>query len=1537
MVKFSDLKLKNKLLLGLIPVIVALYAITMIFVFETADSNIEELARQNCVTMAGEYGNLVKASLVEKLQIARSLSSVAEKSTMFILKNRRGRISEMIKKFVEDNPDILGAWVVYEANALDSLDSENKGALGADPNGRYAPYWNTVGGLHLEACVDFDKNGPTGDYYNKAKSLRKEYITDPVIYKVNNQDVMMVSCCVPLIVNDEIIGVAGVDISMDNIKKLVASQRPFENSYSILMSNNGTFVSHPNPDVIGKIIGQEDKHKNIDKILSDIKNGNPFHIEKVSVKTGLFSVISFVPFKPSDAIAPWSFAVAIPLEKILDKNASLMWSMLITGIFAILICSIVVFYLSKYITNPINQLNLAAKKLASGDLTASLSINSKDESGELASSFNSMRESINGMIVETKKLAASAANGKLDYRSDSSKFKGAYSELVAGINDSIDAIIRPLNVAAEYMDRISKGDLPPMIHDEYKGDFNEIKNNINMMIDTLSAFIKDMDEFNKMQSAGQMSYYLNANKFLGFYNKIATQSNEGISQKNDLIFEVLDTVDSYGIGDFSKSLRDLPGEQAQINESVDRMKTNITNIVKEINSMIDYASEGKLDRRGDSTKFDGAYKELIIGFNKALDSIIFPLNVAAEYIDRISKGDMPPKIVDEYKGDFNEIKNNINQCIDSIKLLVEDAKTLTGSAISGDLSARIEESRHHGDYRKLVAEMNSLMQAIYNPINEASEILNGMAVNNYTVVFKQDYTGLWKQIQDSASAAQQRVNRFVDVIVRLSQGDTSDLEDMQKVGRRSDMDRLVPAGVQLISSIRNIKNELVELTNSITLGDLSKRASEDNFQGDYREIVNGINDALDAVITPLQMTAENLKKISIGDIPEEIMEEYNGDFDEIKQSFNRCIKAINLLIDDTVSLGENAVAGRLEARADIQKHNGKFAEIARGFNHTLDALISPLQLTVDYVRLIAEGVIPEKITEEYRGDYQTIKDSFNKLIDNLSGFIAEVENINKLHMNGSVTTRLNSTLASGIYKKMYEQVNNVLDYHITAILDMLTVIQSYADGDLNPVIRRFPGEQAIAHERVDLIQTNLKKVISELSKIINAANSGDLSFRGNTSEFSGAYKEIVGGFNSALDAVIGPLNVSAEYMDRIAKGDIPPKIDALYKGDFNEIKNNINQCIDAINYLTKDAKELSQAAVQGNLDSRADASRHNGEFRKIIQGLNDTLAAAVAPTREAVEVMQAMSAGDMTLEMRGDFRGDHAVLKDALNATIDGINDILEQVTFVLDKVISGSAELSSTSNKLSEGAGEQAASIEQMSSSINEIGSQVQQNAFNANQAKELAVKSREFGERGNKEMKLLLEAMNDISESSKNIAKIIKVIDEIAFQTNLLALNAAVEAARAGVHGQGFAVVAEEVRNLAARSAEAAKETAELIEGSIKTVSRGANLTEKTAEALSEIETQSTKVADLITEIANASTEQSEGLAQVQLGFYQIDKVTQQNTAGAEKTAESALQMRDNAKTLSEMLSRFALKSALGLRGITVQKVASKKRRFLSDGSRD
>ena len=254
----------------------------------------------------------------------------------------------------------------------------------------------------------------------------------------------------------------------------------------------------------------------------------------------------------------------------------------------------------------------------------------------------------------------------------------------------------------------------------------------------------------------------------------------------------------------------------------------------------------------------------------------------------------------------------------------------------------------------------------------------------------------------------------------------------------------------------------------------------------------------------------------------------------------------------------------------------------------------------------------------------------------------------------------------------------------------------------------------------------------------------------------------------------------------------------------------------------------------------------------------------------------------------------------SLSKIAEGMNEGAEQVA-------SASGQVSSASQSLAEGSSEQAASIEETSSSLEEMSSMTKQNSENAKQADGLMQEANQVVGQANTSMTDLKDSMEEISKASEETSKIIKTIDEIAFQTNLLALNAAVEAARAGEAGAGFAVVAEEVRNLAMRSADAAKNTAELIEGTVKKVGHGSELVNTTSDAFSEVATSSAKVAELVAEISAASTEQAQGIEQVNTAVTEMDKVTQSNAAGAEESASASEEMNAQAEEMKGMVNEL------------------------------
>ena len=542
--------------------------------------------------------------------------------------------------------------------------------------------------------------------------------------------------------------------------------------------------------------------------------------------------------------------------------------------------------------------------------------------------------------------------------------------------------------------------------------------------------------------------------------------------------------------------------------------------------------------------------------------------------------------------------------------------------------------------------------------------------------------------------------------------------------------------------------------------------------------------------------------------------------------------------------------------------------------------LKPLKNLTQCVKDVAAGNLNINMNKDHitKDEIGTLTMDIYNFVDIIRNIVDDMTTAHKQYIQaGDMHYVIDDEKYKNSFKDMIGFVNNLLT-RITADIEEIADTMNYiGDGNFDKRVDEtvWVGDWVVIPKSLNYLTENLTGVSNEVNAMIEAAAvKGDLNFKTDVDKYKGDWQKIMIGLNDIAKAVSEPLGVISIATTEMMQGNF----------DVSSIGDKVRET-----------------------GLYMDTSYYNGIFRDIIDSFEKTIHEISTYISEVSRNLGSISSGDLTTRVSRDYVGDFAEIKQSINKISSTLNKTMSEISVASEQVLSGANQISMSATDLASGAQEQASSVQELNATIDMINQQTRQNADSASTANELSQKSVTNAQKGNSAMKQTVEAMTQIKESSDNISKIIKTIQDIAFQTNLLALNASVEAARAGEHGKGFSVVADEVRTLAGRSQVAADETTTLIQDSIERVESGSSIAESTYESLDAIVESSGEVSDIIDNISSSSQEQAEAIHQVSEGLVQISNVTQNNSAVSEETAAAAQELNSQAEVLRQLVSFF------------------------------
>ncbi|MDR3239271.1 MAG: methyl-accepting chemotaxis protein [Clostridiales bacterium] len=529
------------------------------------------------------------------------------------------------------------------------------------------------------------------------------------------------------------------------------------------------------------------------------------------------------------------------------------------------------------------------------------------------------------------------------------------------------------------------------------------------------------------------------------------------------------------------------------------------------------------------------------------------------------------------------------------------------------------------------------------------------------------------------------------------------------------------------------------------------------------------------------------------------------------------------------------------------------------------SIAKPIRLLAGELRNLANGKLISPLNIRSKDEVGILAQSVMEVSDSVRDINAEVDQKIKEYNNGNYSIQIPEDKFQGCYKVIAENINKLCDAMSADILNILNCVDQFGKGNFHADISKMVGEKAAFNTMIDSMRNNLTSVSDELQSLTDAAINGRLSERTDSERFEGDWKGLMDGINRLMNEISVPFGAISEALDEMAKGKMNAQIRTEMRGDYEKIKHTFN----------------------------------------------DTLKSVSSYINEINDILGEMSNDNYNLSISREYIGDFNSIKNSLNMIIGVFNGLLSDIGRSSEHINEGAAQISQSSMSLAAGASSQSNAAALLEESMYAISERIRNIAGNSSKAENLATVTSGNAAEGKRKMKEMTEAMDRIAEVSHNIGATMKIIDDIAYQTNLLALNAAVEAARAGTAGKGFAIVAEEVRNLASRSQSSAQEIAGLISKTDERIREGVNMASEMTGILDNINEDIISVTSIVKEIASDTADQAEDISANKESIAQMSRIAVSNSAVSQEAATASQELASQSDVFKQTVNRFKMAS--------------------------
>ncbi|MFH1653124.1 MAG: HAMP domain-containing protein [Pseudomonadota bacterium] len=1094
----------------------------------------------------------------------------------------------------------------------------------------------------------------------------------------------------------------------------------------------------------------------------------------------------------------------------------------------------------------------ALEAVRNGDLSKRLKREYNDIFGELADSYNSMVDNLSVFGGEVTRVAKEVGTeGKLGGQAKVPNVIGIWRELTDNVNTMANNLTNQVRNIATVSAGIANGDLTQKITAEAQGEILQVKETVNKMVDNLNLFNNEVTRVaREVGTEGKLGGQANVPGVAGVWKDLTDNVNTMANNLTGQVRNIATVASGIANGDLTQKITvEAQGEILQVKETVNKMVDNLNLFGAEVTRVArEVGTEGKLGGQASVPGVAGTWKALTENVNIMAVNLTNQVRNIAKVGTAIAQGDLTQKITVEAKGEIAELKETLNKMVDSLNIFASEVTRVAGEVgTEGKLGGQAKVPGVAGTWKELTNNVN-------------------MLAGNLTV----------------------QVRNIAQVTTAVANGDLSQKITVEAKGEIFELKNTIN---KMVDSLNVFASEVTRVAGEVgTEGKLGGQAKVPGVAGAWKELTDNVNAMASNLTTQVRNIATVATAVANGDLRQKITVEAKEEILELKNTLNQMVDNLNLFGAEVTRVArEVGTEGKLGGQAVVPNVAGTWKELTDNVNAMASNLTTQVRNIATVATAVANGDLSQKITVEANGEILELKNTLNKMVDNLNLFGAEVTRVaREVGTEGKLGGQAIVPNVAGTWKELTNNVNAMAANLTSQVRNIAQVTTAIANGDLTQKITvEAAGEILELKNTINQMVDSLNRLAAEVARVAQVAGAeGKLSERAEVEGVKGSWKEVVDTLNTLLDSIVSPVQEVIRLAVALSKGDLTQRVTISTAGDIKTLADALNKSFD-------DLGTLIRLAVDGSGKVFNASEQLANSSRQVSRALN-----------EAATTTNQIAGG--AKEQSKKLEGSTKIVADLSNSISQGSANA---------KI---AAEVTSEAAKLSQKGTESGKQAANRLKSIDDIV-------------------------KGN------TATVKELDKKAKEIAIIVGTTKDIADQTNLLALNAAIEAAHAGEAGRGFAVVADEIRKLA----EGTKKAAVQIEGMVSTIAESVtevvggmttgttqvtesiDIVNAALSVLDQIGAGALEITSKAQEISMATEQQSGSAQQVAKNIEEIAATSeqaavsssqmatsiQQQSATMQQMASSSQALTDVSTELRNSLTRFKIMGTENVKGVEAE----------------